>query len=379
MKVTFCTNFIHHHQIPLADEFFKILGEDYRYVATEPLPEWLQKGGYDSNINRSYIVRSYESESAMQKARALIENSDVVIAGAAPMEWFFNRQKNNKLTFHCSERILKTKFRRIFFFLGYPLAWKWFLRFRNKRSYVLCASAFLASDLKKYHAFLGKCFKWGYFTKVDNNICLETIEKSRPKDGLIHLMWCARFLKLKHPELVIQMASSLKTKGYRFVLDMYGTGEELENTKKLIAKLDVQDCVFLKGNMPNEQILEKMRENEIFLFTSDSNEGWGAVVNEAMSNGCVVVGSDKIGSIPYLVKDKDNGCVFKSENIHSLTRAVQWLFDNPQERLRLSANGIKTMQEVWSPQNAASSFLQLLDDINNGRQSSIKDGPCSVA
>ena len=54
--------------------------------------------------------------------------------------------------------------------------------------------------------------------------------------------------------------------------------------------------------MPNAKILQEMRKHEIFLFTSDRNEGWGAVSNESMSNGCMLVGSDGIGSIPFLVK-----------------------------------------------------------------------------
>ncbi len=33
----------------------------------------------------------------------------------------------------------------------------------------------------------------------------------------------------------------------------------------------------------------------------------GAVANEAMANGCVVVGSHEIGSIPYLIQDLSNG------------------------------------------------------------------------
>ena len=379
MTLTFCTNYVHHHQIPLADEFYNLLGNDYHFVASDPLPEWLQRGGYDSSIQRSYIVRAYESDESKRMAMKLIDESDVVIAGAAPMEWFYKRQMENKLTFQCSERILKTRFRRLFFFLGFPLAWKWFIRFRRKNSYMLCASAYLSSDLKRFFAFPQKCYKWAYFTKVDYSIDLDRIEEKFNQNGPKHLMWCARFLDWKHPELPVKMAYILKNKGYHFVIDMYGTGEEYENTKKLISKLSLDDCISLKGNLPNDEILERMRANEIFLFTSDANEGWGAVANEAMSNGCVLVGSSKIGSIPYLVKDKENGCVFKSEDVQSLADNVQWLFENPQEMKRLAINGVNTMRHLWSPQIAAKSFLVLVDDLINGRQSTIKEGPCSVA
>ena len=40
-------------------------------------------------------------------------------------------------------------------------------------------------------------------------------------------------------------------------------------------------------------------------------------------------------------------------------------------------NGYKTMRDVWSPKNAAINFLQLVEDIQQGRDCSIEDGPCS--
>ena len=98
-----------------------------------------------------------------------------------------------------------------------------------------------------------------------------------------------------------------------------------------------------------------------------------------MSNGCVLVGSDAIGSIPFLVKDLENGCIFKSCNVESLSEQVTWLIDNPIERQKIALNGYRTMRDIWSPENAAKNLLQLIDDILNGRKSSISDGPCSKA
>ena len=192
-------------------------------------------------------------------------------------------------------------------------------------------------------------------------------------------MWCARFLKWKHPELPVKLATRLKEKGYCFTLDMYGTGSELENIKKLAGDLNVLDVVNFKGNVPNEHILEEMRKHDIFLFTSDRNEGWGAVANEAMSNGCVIVGADEIGSVPYLVKDGENGCIFKSCELDSLCEKVEWLINTPSERERLSRNGFETLRDDWAPKVAARNLVQLIEDLQNGRETSLHSGPCSKA
>ena len=38
-----------------------------------------------------------------------------------------------------------------------------------------------------------------------------------------------------------------------------------------------------------------------------------------------------------------------------------------------------TMRDVWSPRKAAEALLKLIDDLKNGRETSIVTGPCSKA
>lgn len=247
---------------------------------------------------------------------------------------------------------------------------------------MLAASAYTREDVNAVGAYKNKVFKWGYFTKVED-FPLETAANFGVSSGETeaHIMWCARFLRWKHPELPVMLARRLKDKGYRFVLDMYGAGVELERTINLASELDVLDAVRFLGNLPNDEILKQMRRHEIFLFTSDKNEGWGAVLNESMSNGCAVVASNLIGSVPFMIEDGINGLVFKSENLDSLEAKVTSLLDNAEYRRTIAMNAIETMREVWSPKNAAKNFLELCEAIENGRRldSVIDKGPCSMA
>ena len=379
MTLTFVTNLVHHHQLPVADEFFRLLGNDFHYIATEPLPDWLIKGGYDPSLDRSYIIRSYQSDKEMAKARALIDDSDVVIHGAAPIGWSLKRKEADKVTFHYSERWIKQMGIHSFSPRKLQVIYNNYFRFRNSRTYMLCASAFTAHDVRLYGCFPHKCFKWGYFTKVDENFEVEAPKQGVSPSEITPLMWCARFLKWKHPELPVQLAARLKTKGYRFKIDMFGSGEELENTKMLILQLGVEDCVNLCGNRPNDEILKEMRKHKIFLFTSDRNEGWGAVLNEAMANGCVPVASDAIGSVPYLIKNDENGFQFKSCDILSLENAVSSLLDDSERQHAMREKALRTMQMEWNPRVAAKSFVELAQSAlaNTLTTYSRTDGPAS--
>ena len=201
-------------------------------------------------------------------------------------------------------------------------------------------------------------------------------------------MWCARFLTLKHPELVIEMAKILKDKAYDFVIDIYGDDagvgahERAFSRQRLEALIDacgVGDRVRLHGRLPNSEIIAAMRRHQIFLFTSDRREGWGAVANESMANGCVHVASDAIGSTPYLIRDGYNGMVFRSGDSASLAAKVEWLFNHPLERKQMRLNALTTMRTLWNPNNAAVSLLTLIDNIRRGQTPGIEEGPCSEA
>ena len=381
MKLVFITNYVHHHQIPLADEFYGMLGDGYKYVATDVLPGWLIKGGYDPSINRLYVVRAYESEDAKRMALQLANDADVVIIGSAPEDYVRERIKAGKLTFRYNERWFKNRP----WYLSGPRAWYYFwhdhIRYRNKPLYMLAASAYTCRDVNTIGAYKNKCFKWGYFTKVEDFPFGSSANFDASSEGTgAHLMWCARFLRWKHPELPVKLAKRLKNRNYKFIIDMYGSGEELEHTKELAEKLDVMDVVRFQGNLPNDEILKQMRHHQIFLFTSDRNEGWGAVLNESMSNGCAVVASDMIGSVPFLIEDGVNGLIFKSESLDSLETKVVSLLDSVDYRRTIAMNAIKTMRDVWSPSNAAKQLFALTEALLTNNNIMIpKIGPCSRA
>src|SRR5690606_2121710 len=76
--------------------------------------------------------------------------------------------------------------------------------------------------------------------------------------------------------------------------------------------------VIFTGGRRNSDVLKMMEQSNVFLFTSDRNEGWGAVLNEAMGAGCACVASQEIGSVPYLITNDINGLIFKSGSAVSL-------------------------------------------------------------
>jgi len=378
-KLVLFSNYLNHHQQPLADAFYELLGDSFAFVATMPVDDLELKGGKDYS-SREYCVVAAKDCTSKALAMNLARTSEICIFGAQSLDYAIERAKqpNCDLSFEFGERWLKRGWINVLS----PHLRRWWLNyqryFRHKPFYKLNASAFAAADHRKLHTYEGRCYRWGYFTAVPEKNEVEASLDVSTSGIAPTFMWCARFLKLKHPELPVLMAEKLRQKGHRFVIDFYGSGEEEASTRALASHLGLEDCIHFLGAVPNEQVLQAMRQHDIFLFTSDSNEGWGAVANESMSQGCALVGSDAIGSVPFLLKHRENGMIFKSCNVESLTEQVEWLLNHPFEMNRIQQAAIETMQNVWSPKQAARNFLQLVNDLQNNRECSVKDGPGSL-
>ena len=369
MEIVYISNYFNHHQSTLSDEFFKVTGGNYYFVETTPIPDFRLKLGY-RKIDRPYVLKYRDNISFIDK---LILEADVVIHGEAPVSLIKNRVLLGKLTFHDNERRYKSWIK----YLKWPIYT--YNSLTLNKCYLLCASAFAARDFALSGMNPKKCFKWGYFPQVE---CLDIRVAdciSAIQESITHIMWCARFIEWKHPELPIKLAQKLKRDGFVFVIDMYGGGEEVEQIKSLSKSLGVDDVVRFHGSKQNDEILREMRRHDIFLFTSDQNEGWGAVLNEAMWSRCAVVASHAIGAVPYLIEDGKNGLVFKSEDVDSLYEKTTKLLTNISYRDSLRREAYDTVRDMWSARNACRNFLLLCDVLMKGKDNPILEGPCSAA
>ena len=194
-------------------------------------------------------------------------------------------------------------------------------------------------------------------------------------------MWVGRFLDWKHPDLAVKLARNLKASRKTFKLKIIGSGEMQEELARMIDAMSLHDCVELCGALPVEQVRTQMEKAQVFLFTSDRQEGWGVVLSEAMNSGCAVVAAEKIGSAPYLVRHGENGLIFRDKDSGDLTEKVSMLLDEPERVRALGMNAYNSMLNVWSAEVAAKRFVELARVLRESEEavSLWDDGPGSVA
>ena len=186
-------------------------------------------------------------------------------------------------------------------------------------------------------------------------------------------------IKYKHPELVIDIANHLKKNNIDFKINVLGTGEMKELLIKKIAYNNLYENVFILGAMNPNEVRKYMEKANIFLFTSNYEEGWGAVLNEAMNSGCAVVASHAIGSVPFLINDGVNGYIYKNGNKKELCKLVEMLALSKELREKIGVEAYKTLYNTWNARKAADNFIKYIESVLNGEKIKIKDGPMSEA
>ena len=389
MKIVTYSVVLNQHQAPVADVLWELTNHQFVFVELINLGD--AKGGTEDYSQRPYLLRAWESDENRNMAMELACTADCCIfSGVDSLPYQKERLKLGLFSFDMSERWLKHGWKS----LASPrlLTWLWAYYlggWKHKPLYKLCMSDFAANDNYSMGTFKGKAYKWGYITKVERNEVEAVSDVSTA--NTVSFMWCARYLMLKHPELPVLLASELKRRGYQFSLNMYGDGILFVRTQEMIKSLDLTSQVAIHGNVPNDRVREAMAQSDIFLFTSDRYEGWGAVANESLSNGCVLVASDTIGSSPYLINNGENGFMFHSASpsssfdnpdhlaLEDLINKVVYLLEHREELVKMKHNAREYMQELWSPKHAAENLMQLIDDLKNGSDTSIVVGPCSKA
>ena len=122
-----------------------------------------------------------------------------------------------------------------------------------------------------------------------------------------------------------------------------------------------------------------MEESDIFLFTSNHLEGWGAVLNESMNSACAVVAGSGIGAVPFLIRHGQNGLVFQNECYREFQEQVLLLCEDENLRKTLGVNAYQTMIGEWNPETAADRLYRFCEGLLNGKMQPEKEGPLSPA
>jgi glycosyltransferase involved in cell wall biosynthesis len=307
-------------------------------------------------------------------------DSDIVIFGGVEDESYIKPRLNaGKLVIRYSERLYREGQWKSISPRGRRKKYEDHTQYADKRVYLLCHGAYVASDFNIVHAYPGKKFVWGYFPELrEYDVDKLLARKGFGKDG-VRLLWAGRFMKLKHPEYAIKAARYLALKGVEFHLDMVGSGELDAKLKELTQTYGLENKVTFHGFKAPSDVRGFMEKADIFMFTSNYLEGWGAVLNESMNSACAVVAGHGIGAVPTLIRHGENGLVYRNGRINEFEGYVLRLARDAELRRKLGTNAYNTIVDEWNPKEAADRLYKFSTGLLEGRLDICSEGPLSPA
>lgn len=385
----FVSNYLNHHQIPFCREMDRLLGGSFAFIQTEPMEEERLRMGWQEAGDLPWLHCSYREYE--QCARLIDEAQAVMFGGSDDESPIAGRLRDGKPLIRYSERIYKSGQWKAISPRGLRRKYLDHTRYRNAPVYLLCAGAYVASDFHLIHAYPDKMLKWGYFPETRRYDLTELFTGKSASGEAPTILWAGRFLDWKHPELAVETARYLRERKLDFRMEIIGGGDLGAVVERLINQYGLQEKVTLCGYRTPREVRAAMERADIYLFTSDRQEGWGAVLNEAMNSGCAVVADHLIGAAPYLIRQGENGFRYDDRNREQLFSCTERLVRDAELRRRLGEAAYHTITDTWNAENAARELLKfcfrrefLHTELPEGMtREEIEripaDGPCSIA
>jgi glycosyltransferase involved in cell wall biosynthesis len=133
------------------------------------------------------------------------------------------------------------------------------------------------------------------------------------------LISVARLASPKDPHLLVRAYSNFSKKYPQSKLILLGDGEYKTNLTNNINNMGLSNNIVLLGVKSNVQ--EYLYASDIFVHASNM-EGLPISLLEAMATGLPVVAS-RVGGIPEVVTEPENGYLVPPANIHALSSALE--------------------------------------------------------
>lgn len=180
-------------------------------------------------------------------------------------------------------------------------------------------------------------------------IALVTMRAARPSGFGLVTAGPVDAASLPAFETVLSAISRLRLDCHLAVL---GDGPSLPALKARAETLMMGARVTFLGDLPHPKKMEYLRAAKAFIEPS-GGQGFPSLALHAMSEGCPVIGASA-GALPELVREGENGLLFRPGDASSLSEQIVTLASTPGLSLKLIAEGVRTVERhTWDATVAA--------------------------
>lgn len=199
-----------------------------------------------------------------------------------------------------------------------------------------------------------------FFTASYSNKEITPLEEKYPTHNQeIRLIFAGGLNEGKQPMISAVVAKILISKGYKVRMDFFGEGPERKNLKNFIDQNELQEVIFLRGNVPSQQLKSAFQKAHFLIFISQS-EGWPKVVAEAMFWGCIPI-TTPVSCVPQMLDFGKRGSLVNAD--------LGQIGETLEKYIKDSELFVQTSRKAaeWSRKFTLEKFGEEIKFIINGR------------
>lgn len=395
MRICIDTRSIHPHMAPLAARLNMLLSDadrlTYVYRSTPSDPNRAE--GAKGLVDDIALFWDGEKDDA---GRTCVMTSDILLENHRDFELMEERLQDGRLTIYQSERWFKpvclrhysiSGFFRMILPFGIRRAIKVMKLFKYEKFYYFPLGLHAASDMarlcglmhgdlrcifcapklqfertpcgkiwlkgggdgKKY--CLDKMRMWGYYVEPSRVDARSAHEASKQNLQKIKVLWVGRLLDWKRVDTIVRAVGEharlrcINNSLPEMTLDIYGEGPEKPKLQRLSEKYG--PVIKFYPPIPYSKVRMVMHEHDVYVLPSNSFEGWGAVVNEALEEGMRIVASYDAGASTVLLPRE---CWFRAGDVEGLLKLLNTHVPN-------------VVIGDWSAMGAAKKFIKFVEGL----------------
>lgn len=232
------------------------------------------------------------------------------------------------------------------------------IRILRRANRVLALSGQEVADLQEVAGSLQNASVMPNTTNVPEHV-------TRPRHDRPEVLFLARMHARKRPELFVQMAVALLSRGYDVDFRLVGPDEGATlGAMKIAAQAGFGDRIIWEGSIPANLVSDRMAAADIYVLPAEK-EPFGLTVIEALAVGTPVVLTDD-AAIARDIDQDECGIVFDGTS-EALATAVARYLDDPDLWARHSANARQAAAARYSSGRTGPELLTQYHQAVRGR------------
>jgi glycosyltransferase involved in cell wall biosynthesis len=186
-----------------------------------------------------------------------------------------------------------------------------------------------------------------------------------PNHGPVKIVSVGRLVAFKGFEYLIEACEQLRQRSIQFHCEIIGDGPLREKLQAHIAELRLSQHVALAGALPQDCVLEKLQQCDIFALASTTDDNGASdifptVILEAMASARPVV-STTLAGIPESVVDKETGLLVPAGESARFADALEALCRDEQLRSRYGGAGRARIEQHFQVGTTVQPLVELLN------------------